>query len=46
MNMSYEEIMECPWNLFQDLLACDSIYKGRAVPKRKKLSFDEAMALR
>jgi hypothetical protein len=44
--MTREEIMSCPWDFFNDLLACDAIYSGRATPKKRKLTFDEAMSLR
>jgi hypothetical protein len=44
--MTREEIMECRWDFFNDLLACEAIYSGNAIPKKKKLSFEETMMLR
>ena len=46
LNMTREEIMECPWWFFQDLLACEAIYSGNAEPKKKQLTFEQAMRLR
>lgn len=31
---------------FMDLLACDQIYNGIAIPKPKAFTFDEAISLR
>lgn len=45
LNMHRDEILDCPWGQYLDLLNCRAIENG-AKPKKKKLSYEEAIALR
>lgn len=43
--MSKQEILTTRYGEMSDMISCYAIFNG-AEPKRKKLTFDEAMALR
>ena len=48
MGMNGQDVLDMPFGLFMDLLACDSISKGGAKQKTKmkKMSFDDFVSLR
>ena len=47
MGMERQEILATPYGEFMDLIACDSISKGKEKQKKKKkMTFDEFISLR
>lgn len=47
MGMGRQEILETPYGEFMDLIACDSISRGKGKQKKKKkMTFDEFISLR
>jgi len=46
MNIPKQEVLVTRYGEMLDMINCYSIYKGSAQPKKKKMSFAEAIELR
>lgn len=46
MNMDRQEVMCSKLGEMLDMMTCLSIYKGSAEPAKRKMSYDEQIALR